>query len=155
MIQSPPPGPDAPGRSGALDSLRALRARADALGPTLRGMLWTIAAGLLFSVLNASVRAMALELDSYQTQFLRYLFGLLVMPLVLHPGSPYRPNDPQPVLTAPYTMRNIPGCRCADPARKHPAIGFTSRSSMIGAGIPGRARTGRAVAAISLLGVWW
>ena len=94
MSQSPPPGPDAPGLPGAL---RALRVRADALGPTLRGMLWTIAAGLLFSVLNASVRAMALELDSYQTQFLRYLFGLLVMlPLVLRSGlAHYRPNDPR------------------------------------------------------------
>ncbi len=73
----------------------ALLARVENFGPTLRGMLWTIAAGMLFSVLNATMRAMALELDSYQTQFLRYLFGLLVMlPLVLRAGvRTYWPND--------------------------------------------------------------
>jgi drug/metabolite transporter (DMT)-like permease len=73
----------------------ALIARTENFGPTLRGMLWTIAAGMLFSVLNATMRAMALELDSYQTQFLRYLFGLLVMlPLVLRSGlASYRPKD--------------------------------------------------------------
>ncbi len=73
----------------------ALIARTDHFGPTLRGMLWTIAAGMLFSVLNATMRAMALELDSYQTQFLRYLFGLLVMlPLVLRSGlASYRPKN--------------------------------------------------------------
>jgi len=71
------------------------RARVEAFGPTLRGMLWTIAAGMLFSVLNATMRMMALELDPYQTQFLRYCFGLLVMlPLVLRSGlASYRPND--------------------------------------------------------------
>ena len=73
----------------------ALLARVETFGPTLRGMLWTIAAGMLFSVLNATMRAMALELDSYQTQFLRYLFGLVVMlPLVLRAGvATYWPND--------------------------------------------------------------
>jgi len=72
-----------------------LLARTENFGPTLRGMLWTIAAGMLFSVLNATMRAMALELDSYQTQFLRYLFGLLVMlPLVLRAGvASYRPKN--------------------------------------------------------------
>lgn len=92
MSVQPPPGPAASGRG----LLAAFRARTDTFGPTLRGMLWTIAAGMLFSVLNASVRAMSLELDSYQTQFLRYLFGLLVMlPLVLRAGlAHFRPNDP-------------------------------------------------------------
>lgn len=91
MTVEPRPAPA--GRRG----LDALRDRADALGPTLRGMLWTIASGMLFSVLNASVRAMALELSSFQTQFLRYLFGLIVMlPLVLRSGlASYRPNDPR------------------------------------------------------------
>ena len=94
MEPSPLPGPQASGRGGVLARLHA---RTDTFGPTLRGMLWTILSGLLFSVLNASVRAMALELDSYQTQFLRYLFGLLVMlPLVMRSGlAHYRPNDPR------------------------------------------------------------
>lgn len=76
-------------------ALGALRERTATFGPTLRGMLWTIAAGMLFAVLNATMRAMALQLDTYQTQFLRYLFGLLVMlPLVMRSGlTAYRPND--------------------------------------------------------------
>ncbi|MFZ9678397.1 MAG: EamA family transporter, partial [Quisquiliibacterium sp.] len=58
-------------------------------------MLWTIAAGMLFSVLNGTMRLMALQLDSYQTQFLRYGFGLVVvLPFVLRTGlASYRPND--------------------------------------------------------------
>jgi drug/metabolite transporter (DMT)-like permease len=58
-------------------------------------MLWTIAAGMLFSVLNGTMRLMALQLDSYQTQFLRYGFGLLVvLPFVLRTGlASYWPND--------------------------------------------------------------
>lgn len=94
MDRRPHPGRQAPGRRGVL---AALHARTETFGPTLRGMLWTVASGMLFSVLNASVRAMALELDSYQAQFLRYLFGLLVMlPLVMRAGlAHYRPNDPR------------------------------------------------------------
>jgi drug/metabolite transporter (DMT)-like permease len=57
------------------------------LSPTARGMLWTSAAGLLFCVLNALMRALALQLDPFQAQFLRYAFGLLVLlPLVWHGG---------------------------------------------------------------------
>ena len=52
--------------------------------PTVRGLLWAAASGALFSVLNATLRGLALQLDPMQTQFLRYLFGLLVMlPLLL------------------------------------------------------------------------
>jgi drug/metabolite transporter (DMT)-like permease len=163
MSQSPPPGPDAPGRPGALHALRALRARADALGPTLRGMLWTIAAGLLFSVLNASMRAMALELDSYQTQFLRYLFGLLVMlPLVLRSGlAHYRPNDPrgQFLRGATHTagmflwFAALPKIPLADTT----AIGFTGPIfTMIGAWLFLGERMYKArwlAAAVGLLGV--
>jgi drug/metabolite transporter (DMT)-like permease len=50
--------------------------------------LWSAAAGLIFSVLNALMRALALHLDPFQAQFLRYLFGLLVLlPLVARSGS--------------------------------------------------------------------
>lgn len=57
-------------------------------------MLWAVAAGLIFSVLNAIIRALAQELDPMQTQFLRYLFGLAVMlPFVFRAGlAAYRPN---------------------------------------------------------------
>lgn len=55
--------------------------------PALRGMLWSLAAGAIFSVLNATMRMMTIELDPMVTQFLRYLFGLFVMlPLVLRSG---------------------------------------------------------------------
>ncbi len=50
-------------------------------------MLWSLAAGAIFSVLNATMRMMTIELDPMVTQFLRYLFGLFVMlPLVLRSG---------------------------------------------------------------------
>lgn len=76
-------------------ALGALRERTGALGPTLRGMLWTIAAGMLFALLNATMRVMALQLDPHQTQFLRYLFGVLVIvPLMLRTGlASYWPKD--------------------------------------------------------------
>lgn len=65
-----------------------------ALDPTVKGMLWTVAAGLLFCQLNTLMRMMAIELNPYQTQFLRYVFGVAVMlPLVLRSGlAAYRPQ---------------------------------------------------------------
>ncbi|HSM21213.1 MAG TPA: DMT family transporter [Rubrivivax sp.] len=57
------------------------------LPPAARGLLWATAAGLVFSVLNALMRALAQQLDPFQSQFLRYLFGLLVLlPMVWHQG---------------------------------------------------------------------
>jgi drug/metabolite transporter (DMT)-like permease len=57
-------------------------------------MLWSASAGLTFSILNAVMRQMATELDPMQTQFLRYLFGLVAMlPIMLRSGlARYRPN---------------------------------------------------------------
>ncbi len=58
-------------------------ARAARWSPTTRGLLWTSAAGLLFSALNASMRALAMDVPVLQIQFLRYAMGLLVLlPLV-------------------------------------------------------------------------
>jgi drug/metabolite transporter (DMT)-like permease len=52
-----------------------------------RGMLWMAMGGVMFSLLNTIVRGIALQLDAFQTQFLRYLCGLLIMlPLVLRSG---------------------------------------------------------------------
>lgn len=69
--------------------------RASRLDPVLRGLLWSSLAGLTFAVLNALMRGLALQLDAFQTQFLRYLLGLLVMlPLVLRAGiAAWRPRN--------------------------------------------------------------
>jgi len=50
-----------------------------ALTPTLRGMLWMAAAGLLFTVLNSTMKKLAHELDPWLVGFLRYLLGAAVM----------------------------------------------------------------------------
>ena len=70
------------------------RARAGQLSPTVQGLLWTSAAGLLFVCLNTIQRIMTQQLDPLQSQFLRYACGLLVMmPLVLRAGfAAYRPK---------------------------------------------------------------
>ena len=61
------------------------RGRTAHWSPTVRGLLWSAASGALFCVLNATMRGLALQLDPLQAQFLRYVFGLLVMlPLLLH-----------------------------------------------------------------------
>lgn len=66
---------------------RALETRAAQLDPTLKGMLWTAAAGFIFCQLNAILRVLTIQLEPFQTQFVRYLFGSLVMlPLVLRSG---------------------------------------------------------------------
>jgi drug/metabolite transporter (DMT)-like permease len=59
-----------------------------------QAILWTIAAGLAFTALNAVVRELTLQVPALQAQFLRYLFGLLVLlPLVAwHGPSRYRPQ---------------------------------------------------------------
>ena len=63
------------------------RARSSHWSPTTRGLLWTSASGFTFSVLNALMRDLALHMDAFQAQFLRYAFGLLVLlPVVLHRG---------------------------------------------------------------------
>jgi drug/metabolite transporter (DMT)-like permease len=56
-------------------------------------MLWVALSGLLFSCLNATMRNITLSLDPFESQFLRYLFGMLVMlPLVWRQGlKAYRP----------------------------------------------------------------
>jgi drug/metabolite transporter (DMT)-like permease len=56
-------------------------------------MLWVALGGLVLSCLNATVRTITLSLDPFQSQFLRYLFGTVVMlPLVWRQGlQSYRP----------------------------------------------------------------
>ena len=46
-----------------------------------------VVSGVFFTVLNALARSLSLHFDPYQTQFLRYFFGLLVLlPWILHLG---------------------------------------------------------------------
>lgn len=65
------------------------------LDPGVHALLWSMAAGLLFVVLNSIMRGLSLVLDPFQTQFLRYLMGLAVMlPLVARSGlAAYRPRN--------------------------------------------------------------
>ena len=67
--------------------------RAARLDPVIRGLLWATASGAIFAVLNTMMRKLSLDLSPYQTQFLRYLFSLIVMmPLVVRAGfAAYRP----------------------------------------------------------------
>lgn len=65
------------------------RVRLSGLPPQLQGMLWAMAAGFIFSLLNALSRLLVQHVDPFQSQFLRYLFGLLVfLPMVLRQGWP-------------------------------------------------------------------
>jgi drug/metabolite transporter (DMT)-like permease len=70
------------------------RGRFEGLHPSIRGLLWAAAAGLLFVVLNAIMRGLSLALSPFQTQLLRYVFGLVVMlPFILRSGvGAYRPH---------------------------------------------------------------
>lgn len=45
----------------------------------VQGLMWAVASGLLLCMLNTVVRSITLNLNVYQSMFLRYLFGLLVM----------------------------------------------------------------------------
>jgi drug/metabolite transporter (DMT)-like permease len=60
-----------------------------------KGMLWMAAGGFLFSILNTIVRSIAMQMDPFEVQFLRYLFGLIVMlPWVFKAGPRnYWPTD--------------------------------------------------------------
>jgi drug/metabolite transporter (DMT)-like permease len=73
----------------------ALSRRAAQLTPTRRALLWSIGAGLLFCMLNTIARTLTQQLHAMQTQFLRYLFGAIVMlPLVWHSGTTvFRPRN--------------------------------------------------------------
>lgn len=84
-----------PRRTGFQRRVALTRHRARRLDPTVKGLLWTTAAGLIFVVLNTLARHLTMQLDPFQSQFLRYLFGLLIMlPLVLRAGlAAYRPRN--------------------------------------------------------------
>jgi drug/metabolite transporter (DMT)-like permease len=74
---------------------RRVRLRAFRLPAVWRGMLWVALSGLLFCFLNTLVRDITLTLDPFESQFLRYLFGVVAMlPLLWRGGwQAYRPVD--------------------------------------------------------------
>ena len=74
---------------------RQTRRKASGLPVIWKGMIWMAAGGFLFSILNTIVRAIAMQMDPFEVQFLRYLFGLLVMlPWVFKAGPRnYWPTD--------------------------------------------------------------
>jgi len=120
----------------------AVHERTAHLTPTARAMLWAAAAGAFFSLLNALMRALALSIDPFQAQFLRYFFGLAVLlPIVLHHGvAAYRPRHVggQFVRGAAHTVglclwfAALPRIPLADMT----AIGFTTPIFiLIGAGL--------------------
>jgi drug/metabolite transporter (DMT)-like permease len=106
--------------------------RASRMPPTFRGLMWTTAAGLTFTVLNTLMRTLAIDLGAFETQFLRYACGLAVMlPLVFRSGiAAYVPNRIAPQFTrgAVHTVglviwfAAIPYITIADTT----AIGFTT-----------------------------
>jgi drug/metabolite transporter (DMT)-like permease len=65
-----------------------------ALPPSMRGILWMASAGVLFAVLNTIMRALTLVLPVFETQFLRYFVGLLLLsPFIMRSGlAAYWPN---------------------------------------------------------------
>lgn len=71
------------------------RQRAHRLPAVWRGMLWMVASGIVFSFLNSVLRWLSMNLDVYQTQFLRYSLGIAVMlPFLFRAGwRAYIPQD--------------------------------------------------------------
>lgn len=103
-------------------------------------MLWSLVAGLIFSVMNMLMRHMSLELHPSQVQFLRQLFGLVVMvPFIIRSGlAHYRPSSMRDQFTRGFVHMvgvslwfvALPHLALADTT----AIGFTGPIfSMIGA----------------------
>jgi drug/metabolite transporter (DMT)-like permease len=84
-----------PHRSGLQRRVALTRHRAGRLHPTAKGLLWTLAAGLCFVLLNTMARFLTTQIDPFQSQFLRYLCGFLVMlPLVWRSGlGAYQPKS--------------------------------------------------------------
>ena len=80
----------------AADAARRLHAHASALPPAVRALLWAACSGAIFAVLNALLRRLALDMHPMQVQFLRYVFGFVVLlPLLWRAGlAAYRPRHP-------------------------------------------------------------
>ncbi len=71
------------------------RHRAGRLDPTVQGLLWSMAAGLCFVLLNTMTRYLTTQIPPLQSQFLRYLCGVIVLlPLVWRSGyATWKPRN--------------------------------------------------------------
>jgi drug/metabolite transporter (DMT)-like permease len=75
-----------------------IQTRIATLSATHQAMLWAGSAGFIFCMLNATLRAMSLQINGFEAQFLRYLFGLIVLlPIAFRSGiaqglRTYKPN---------------------------------------------------------------
>lgn len=69
--------------------------RTSRLPPTVRGLMWATGAGFSFSLLNTIMRKLTIDVGAFETQFVRYAMGLLVMtPLIFRAGvAAYVPNN--------------------------------------------------------------
>ncbi|MGQ0512652.1 MAG: DMT family transporter [Betaproteobacteria bacterium] len=65
------------------------------LSPVLRGMLWMVATGVLFTVLNTILKKVSEQLDPWVVGWLRYLLGALIMlpPVLRHGLARIRPSS--------------------------------------------------------------
>jgi drug/metabolite transporter (DMT)-like permease len=63
-------------------------------GPT-RAILWTLVAGLSFSVMNMLLRKLSQQMNPFEAQFLRHVFGLgVLLPFILRSGlANYKPSS--------------------------------------------------------------
>ena len=86
--------PHSPSPTGT-SALPALNHWLAGLHPTSQALLWSASSGFLFCLLNVLGRSLTLQLDPLEAQFLRYLFGALVLlPLVWRHGlAAYRPKN--------------------------------------------------------------
>ena len=68
-----------------------------AASPTIRGMLWMVATGILFTLLNATMKKLSQGLDSWLVGFLRYLLGTIVIlaPALRHGVRELWPKAPK------------------------------------------------------------
>lgn len=65
----------------------AAHRRMSGLDANMRALLWSAFSGLLFVILNSIMRELASTMGGFETQFLRYFMGLLVLvPLMLKAG---------------------------------------------------------------------
>lgn len=75
--------------------IKVARHRLGRLHPTVRGLLWSLLASVLFVLLNTTARYLTQQFDPFESQFLRYFCGLLVLlPFVCRKGwAAYRPQS--------------------------------------------------------------
>ena len=94
-------GDDRPPMPSSALSWTRLTHHAAGWSPTTRGILWTSAAGFIFSGLNATLRLLSAHMDPFQAQFLRYFLGFVVLlPVMAHHGfKSYWPKRVGPQFT--------------------------------------------------------